>query len=141
MKLNKTHQSFPLALSVGSFLDAMDSSWHRNRSPKGFDSKEQPQFTDCNISENCESFELKFLLPGFEKEDVSVTMKDSEITVNASLRDSENNSIFGKKEFCRVLEIPESCEKRKVRAKLDKGILHLVLPKRKAVKPIEIKIN
>ena len=62
-------------------------------------------------------------------------------TVNASSEDSENNSMFGKREFCRVVEIPESCEKRKVRAKLDKGILHLVLPKRKADKPIEVKIN
>ena len=141
MKLNKTHQSFPLALTVGSFLDAMDSNWHRNRSPKGFDSQEQGQLADCNISESSESFELNFLLPGFEKKDVSVTMKDSEITVNASSEDSENNSFFGKKEFCRVVEIPESCEKRKVRAKLDKGILHLVLPKRKADKPIEVKIN
>ena len=97
MKLNKTHQSFPLALTVGSFLDAMDSNWHRNRSPKGFDSQEQAQLADCNISENSESFELNFLLPGFEKKDVSVTMRDSEITVNASPRDSENNSFFRKK--------------------------------------------
>ena len=39
MKLNKTHQSFPLALTVGSFLDAIDSNWRRNRARKLYCSK------------------------------------------------------------------------------------------------------
>ena len=120
MKINKTYQSYPFALTVGSLLNAMDSKWQRDQTPKDFDSSDPEQFSDFRVSENGESYEVKYLLPGFGKNDVSVTMKDSEITVKASIEDSKHDLAFGKKNYSRVLEIPESCDKGKVTAKLDK---------------------
>ena len=141
MKINKTYQSYPFALTVGSLLNAMDSKWQRDQNPKDFDTSGPEQFSDFRVSESDESYEVKFLLPGFGKNDVSVTLKDSEITVKASIEGSKHDLAFGRKDYSRVLEIPESCDKGKVTAKLDNGILRVVLPKRKAVKPIEVKIS
>ena len=140
MKINKTYQAYPFALTVGSLLNAMDSKWQRDQNPKDFDKSGPEQFSDFRVSESGESYEVKYLLPGFGKNDVSVTLKDSEITVKASIEDSKHDLAFGRKDYSRVLEIPESCDKGKVTAKLDNGILRVVLPKRKAVKPIEVKI-
>ena len=141
MKINKTYQTYPFALTVGSLLNAMDSKWQRGSNPKDFAMTGPEQFSDFIVSESGESYEVKYLLPGFGKKDVSVTLKDSEITVQASIEDSKHDLAFGKKNYSRVLEIPESCDKSKVTAKLDNGILRVVLPKRKAVKPIEVKIG
>ena len=68
------------------------------------------------VSECDESYEVNFLLPGFTKNEVSVTLKDSEITVEASIEDSEHAPAFGRKDYFRVLEIPESCDNGKVSA-------------------------
>jgi len=141
MKINKTYQSYPFALTVGSLLNAMDSKWQRDQNPKDFDTSGPEQYSDFRVSESDESYEVKYLLPGFGKNDVSVTLKDSEITVKASIEGSKHDLAFGRKDYSRVLEIPESCDKGKVTAKLDNGILRVVLPKRKAVKPIEVKIS
>ena len=141
MKINKTYQTYPFALTVGSLLNAMDSKWQRDSNPKDFAMTGPEQNSDFRVSESGESYEVKYLLPGFAKNDVSVTLKDSEITVQASIEASKHDSAFGTNDYSRVLEIPESCDKSKVTAKLDKGILRVVLPKRKAVKPIEVKIG
>lgn len=141
MKINKTYQTYPFALTVGSLLNAMDSTWQRDQNPKDFDKAGPEQFSDFRVSESGESYEVKYLLPGFGKNDISVTLKDSEITVQASIEDSKQDPAFGTKDYSRVLEIPESCDKSKITAKLDNGILRVVLPKHKAVKPIEVKIG
>ena len=141
MKINKTYQTYPFALTVGSLLNAMDSKWNRDQNPKGFDLIGQERLSDFSVSELDESYEVNFLLPGFTKNEVSVTLKDSEITVEATIEDSGHAPAFGRKDYFRVLEIPESCDKSKVTAKLDNGILKVLLPKLKEVKPIKLKIR
>ena len=141
MKINKTYQTYPFALTVGSLLNAMDSKWNRDQNSKDFNLIGQERLSDFSVSECDESYEVNFLLPGFTKNEVSVTLKDSEITVEASIEDSEHAPAFGRKDYFRVLEIPESCDNGKVSKKLENGILKVVLPKRKELKPIEVKIR
>lgn len=126
---------------MGSLLNAMDSKCQRDQNSKGFEPSSLEQFSDFRVTESDELYEVSFLLPGFDKNDVSVALEDSEITVKASIDDSKPALAFGRKDYSRILEIPESCEKGKVTAKLDNGILKVVLPKRKPAKATEIKIS
>jgi HSP20 family protein len=141
MKINKTYQTYPFALTVGSLLNVMDSKWQREQFPNKLEETTQEQFSDFRVSEMEDSYEVKYLLPGFDKNNVTVTLEDSEIRVKASIDETKDDLSFGSKDYSRVLKIPESCEPAKIKAKLDNGILSVVLPKRKAVKPIEIKIS
>ena len=141
MKINKTYQTYPFALTVGSLLNVMDSKWQREQFPNKLEETNQDQFSDFRVSEMEDSYEVKYLLPGFDKKNVTVTLEDSEIRVKASIDETKDDLSFGSKDYSRVLKIPESCEQAKIKAKLDNGILSVVLPKRKAVKPIEIKIS
>jgi HSP20 family molecular chaperone IbpA len=141
MKINKTYQTYPFALTVGSLLNVMDSKWQREQFPNKLEETNQNQFSDFRVSEMEDSYEVKYLLPGFDKNNVTVTLEDSEIRVKASIDETKDDVSFGSKDYSRVLKIPESCEQAKIKAKLDNGILSVVLPKRKAVKPIEIKIS
>ena len=141
MKINKTYQTYPFALTVGSLLNVMDSKWQREQFPNKLEETTQEQFSDFRVSEMEDSYEVKYLLPGFDKNNVTVTLEDSEIRVKASIDETKDDLSFGSKDYSRVLKIPESCEQAKIKAKLDNGILSVVLPKRKAVKPIEIKIS
>ena len=141
MKINKTYQTYPFALTVGSLLNVMDSKWQREQFPNRLEETTQEQFSDFRVSEMEDSYEVKYLLPGFDKNNVTVTLEDSEIRVKASIDETKDDLSFGSKDYSRVLKIPESCEQAKIKAKLDNGILSVVLPKRKAVKPIEIKIS
>ena len=141
MKINKTYQTYPFALTVGSFLNAIDSKWQRDQYSNSLEETNHDKFSDFRVSEMEDSYEVKYLLPGFDKNNVTVTLEDSEIRVKASIEESKGDPTFGSKDYSRVLKIPESCEQAKIKAKLDNGILSVVLPKRKAVKPIAIKIS
>ena len=141
MNINKTYQTYPFALTFGSLLNEMGSKWKRDQNPNDYDSFNREGFSDFKVTEQDESYEVHYLLPGFRKNDVSVTLKDSEITVQASSGESEHDLVFGRKDYVRVLEIPQFCDKGKVTAKLDNGVLKVVLPKRKEDKPVEIKIR
>ena len=85
MNINKTYQTYPFALTVGSLLNEMGSKWKRDQNPNDYDSFNREGLSDFKVSEQDESYEVHYLLPGFRKNDVSVTLKDSEITVQASI--------------------------------------------------------
>ena len=61
LEINKTYQTYPFALTVGSLLNAMDSKWNRDQNPKGFDHWWE-QLSDFSVSELDESYEVNFLL-------------------------------------------------------------------------------
>ena len=68
-------------------------------------------------------------------------MEGSKLTVSASCGEAESEEGFGKKPFVHSIEVPESCEKDKVTAKLESGILKVVLPKSKKPKAVQVKIG
>ena len=92
------------------------------------------------VSECDESYEVNFFCRDSQKE-VSVTLKDSEITVEASIEESEHAPAFGRKDYFRVLEIPRILRQRQVSCQTRKWHFKVVLPKPKELKPIEVKIR
>ena len=99
--------------------------------------------------ENEDSFEIHFAVPGLNKEDFNIELKDNYLTVSGerkftnekkdkNFRSIETN--FGS--FSRSFSLPDNVDSTKVNAKYDKGILELSIPKdeKKALKQT-IKVN
>jgi len=137
MKINK---NYPLSLAVDSFLRAMDGT----RQPSWVFSEEPVQSVrpaNYRVLEQEDLYEVKFLLPGFSRKEISVSLEGSNLTVSASCGETESEEGFGKKPFTHSIEVPDSCEKEKVTAKLESGILKVVLPKSKKPKAVQVKIS
>lgn len=100
-----------------------------------------------NISETEKQFELSFALPGMEKSEVKVELKDNQLTVSGEKKmvKEENTkyhrveNLYGK--FSRSFTLPENVDGNNITAEFKNGILNVVLPKAEvpAPKTIEIK--
>ena len=138
MKLNK---NYPLSIAVDSFLRAMD----RKSQPTDWFFQDEPvqpgNRPDYRVLEKDDVYEVTFLLPGFDRKEISVSLEGAILSVSASCEESDCNDGFGKNSFSHAIEVPETCEKEKVTAKLESGILKVVLPKRKKPKAIQVKIG
>ena len=138
MKINK---NYPLSLAVDSFLRAINGT----RQPSEWFFSEEPvqsaRAANYRVLEQEDLYEIKFLLPGFSRKEISVSLEGSNLTVSASCGEMESEEAFGKKPFNHSIEVPDSCEKGKVTAKLESGILKVVLPKSKKSKAVQVKIG
>jgi len=138
MKINK---NYPLSLAVDSFLKAMD----RNSQPTDWFFQDEP-VQSCNrpdyrVLEKDDVYEVTFLLPGFDRKEISVSLEGAILSVTGSCGEEDCKEGFVKNPFSHAIEVPESCEKEKVTAKLESGILKVVLPKLKKPKAVQIKIG
>lgn len=89
-----------------------------------------------DIIENENSYELQLAVPGLNKEDFNIEVKDNFLTVSGERKFSEEkkdrnyHSIetqFGA--FSRSFSLPENVNTSKINAKYTNGILELVIPK------------
>ena len=137
MKINK---NYPFTHAFDSFLKAVD----RECQPIDWlfpeDPVESVNSPDYKVFEKEEVYEVRFLLPGFDRKELAVSLQGSNLTVSASCEETDSSAGFGKSSFSHTIEVPDSCEKEKVTAKLESGILKVVLPKRKKPKAVQVKI-
>lgn len=96
-----------------------------------------------DVVENEQAFEIHFAVPGLNKEDFNIELKDNYLTVSGERKfsnekkDKNYHAIetnYGS--FSRAFSLPENVDATKINAKYDKGILELTLPKdeKKALK-------
>ncbi len=102
-----------------------------------------------DVLENEQAFEIHFAVPGLNKEDFNIELKDNYLTVSGERKfsnekkDKNYHSIetsYGS--FSRAFSLPENVDASKINAKYDKGILELTIPKdeKKTLKQ-SIKVN
>jgi HSP20 family protein len=102
-----------------------------------------------DVLENEQAFEIHFAVPGLNKEDFNIELKDNYLTVSGERKlsnekkDKNYHSIetsYGS--FSRAFSLPENVDASKINAKYDKGILELTIPKdeKKTLKQT-IKVN
>jgi HSP20 family protein len=102
-----------------------------------------------DIVENENAYELHVAVPGMNKEDFQIEMKDNFLTVSgerkfsSEKKDANWHSIetqFGA--FSRSFSLPENVDASKITAKYNNGILEVAIPKdeKKALKAT-IKVN
>lgn len=107
-----------------------------------------PLFTPyTDILEKEEGFYIVMDLPGVNKEDLELNLKDNELEVRAKSHvekpeKSKNIHVeFVDGEFKRQFTLSETVDKDKIKASLKNGVLKLFLPKAEEAKPRKIEIT
>ncbi len=110
---------------------------------------ENADFTPrVDIRETNDNVRLVFELPGMEKKDIKVVVKDNVLTVSGERKVSTDDSEvrFVRSEifvgsFTRSFTLPETIDAEKISADYRNGLLEITLAKKEAVKPKEIEVN
>lgn len=101
-----------------------------------------------DIYETDESIVVKAEIPGVEKGDVKIEVKDNELLLKGEKRvekdvKDENyhriERVYGS--FQRSFSLPQNVDKDKIKASFKNGVLEIKLPKKEEAKPKEIKIE
>ena len=104
-----------------------------------------------NIREDEKAFYLELAIPGINKNDVKIELKDDMLTISAEQKEEkeEKNEGYSRKEFsyssfCRSFYLPEDTDAEKINASYRDGILGIEIPKKeeeKKIKSREVKIS
>lgn len=105
-------------------------------------------FPPINIFEETDALFLKAELPGFQAEDLKISIEGDTLTLQGTRKKSsdDENVSYHRQEiktgnFSRAIALPARIDMDKISAKLSKGILTLTLYKADVVQPKQIKIN
>jgi HSP20 family protein len=85
-------------------------------------------------------------IPGYKKEEITVTLEDGMLQISAERMPQERSGSLHLNErrylrYFRAFSMPTAVEDETVKASFENGILHLTLPKRPEVKPRRIQVN
>jgi HSP20 family protein len=101
-----------------------------------------------DIHENTDSFVVKADLPGVNKEDIQIDLKDSTLTLRGEKKFeskvSKDNYIKVERShgtFVRTFTLPENVDADKIKAIYKDGVLELIIPKREEAKAKQIKVE
>lgn len=101
-----------------------------------------------DLMEADDHYRMRVDLPGIEKNDVSITVEDSRLTIRGERKDESRNEqenvvrmerTFGT--FYRSLRLPKSVNENKIKATFTDGVLSVEIPKTEKSKPKKIKIS
>jgi HSP20 family protein len=111
----------------------------------------EQKMPSVNITETEKEFQIELAAPGLERKDFKVVAEHGMLTISSEKEEerSEEEKNYTRKEysynsFSRSFTLPENCMEDQISAKYDKGILHIVLPKKEVTvtKPVkEIKVS
>ncbi len=101
-----------------------------------------------DIKDKGDAFELGIALPGYQKEDMTVELKDGYLTVNAEHKENkeekDKNGTYIRRErytgHCsRSFYVGEDVKQEDIKAKYENGVLTLDIPKQPEKPPVEEK--
>lgn len=89
-----------------------------------------------DLRETEKSYELIANLPGIKKEDIKISVQKNQLVIEAKNADEpmEKESIVHRKEryngcYQRSIYLPDNVETEQIQAKMENGVLTLILPK------------
>ena len=101
-----------------------------------------------NIQDSKDNVSIVFELPGMEKKEIKVVVKDHSLTVSGERKfeheEKENGHIRSEirtGSFSRTFTLPEYVNEEEIEADYRNGMLEIKLPKVEEVKPKEIDVN
>jgi len=101
-----------------------------------------------NARELEKSYELSFSLPGFKKEDMTISVKNNMLTLKAEMAEvkEDESTTYLVREIARgtyerIIDLPENVNTDKISAEYKNGILTLGIPKVKEALPKEIAVT
>ena len=101
-----------------------------------------------DIFEEENRYELTADLPGIQKEDVKVEVRDNVLTLRGEKKMEEERKdknyrlserYYG--EFTRTFTLPENVDRNAIDAEYKDGVLHLSIPKTEKAKPKQIEVK
>ena len=134
----------PVLFGENLFDDFFDDSFERelramNRNP--LYGKHGRNLMKTDVRENGDNYELAIDLPGFDKDEIQVDLKDGTLTVSASKGldkdEQDKNGKYIRREryagsMSRSFYVGEGVTEEDIKAKYEDGILRLVVPKKDA---------
>ena len=121
---------------VGFIDDAFDALFR----PLFYDEKLDAMKTD--IKETPTAYELEVEMPGFEKEDINISVENGYMTISAEKKEQAEDKGEGhryvRKErsvSCQRSYYIGDTEEDTIKAKYDKGVLSVTVPKKEEKKP------
>ena len=101
--------------------------------------------TSASVTEIADGYMLEIEMPGVKKDGLEISVENNELTVigRRSLPAMEGTLIHREsrpENFRRMFEIDPSIDANKISAKIDQGLVMLILPKAEHVKPRKITV-
>lgn len=145
MNLVRRNQMFPLP-AFQPIQQAMNSIFGRDVD-RVFDTYEGLGIwtPPVEIYEASDNVVLVAELPGFEKDEVDISIQDNQLTLSGERKAPEGRDYhrserwYGR--FERSLALPNSVDPDGVKARLQNGILTVTLPKREEARPRQIPVT
>ncbi len=101
-----------------------------------------------NIVENEDNYTLTAEVPGMKEKDINLEIADGRMTLKGLAEESQETEEkpyrmreYSRRSFERSFRIGEGIDEENVSAKLDSGILTVVLPKKEEAKPKKVKVE
>lgn len=99
-----------------------------------------------DITEEDDHITVEAELPGFKRDEISVTMEQGVLTIDAErkVEEKKGHPQLNERRWTRVtrsFRLGQAVDEGKVDAKLEDGVLTLTLPKREEVKPRRIEVK
>lgn len=100
------------------------------------------------VKETTEAFMIKADVPGVEEKHLDIAVHDGVLTVSGhreaeERKEGETFALYERQygSFSRSFSLPDIADSEKIDAKLDKGVLMLVVPKKAQAQPRKISIK
>ncbi len=101
-----------------------------------------------NIIENEDNYTLTTEVPGMNEKDINLEIKDGRMTLKGHVEESQEKEQdhyrmreFSRRSFERSFTIGEGIDQDNISAKLDSGVLRVVLPKKEEAKPKTVTVE
>lgn len=100
-----------------------------------------------NIIENEKDYSIQISVPGFKKDDINIELNGDVLTISSEFEDKkeEDNDNYCRREFIkssfsRSFSVPDNADIENIDAKMEDGILNVIVPKKEEEKK-ENKLN
>jgi HSP20 family protein len=101
---------------------------------------------DVDIFETDMDLVIEAEVPGISKENLKLNIEDDILTLEGEKKSENKDEEYLYKEskegrFSQSFSLPENADKDKIKAKFGNGVLRIIIPKVKVLKPKEVTIN
>jgi len=129
-----------------SFMKRFESMF--SNIDKGFDIKNNVREPLVDINETKNEIKVIVELPGINKEDMDLRVKDNNLIIKAIIKktntENKENVLYQERsyqQYYRVVPLPEYANTKKINAKYNNGILEITMPKIKTNDSDKIEIK
>lgn len=139
MLLTKTNGNTPSVRSIFNDLFDMDNFFSSNIVNREI----MPNVPAVNVKEDENEFQVQVAAPGFEKQDLNISLENEVLTISAEKKDEkdEESENFKRREFnytsfARTFKLPTTVKEEEIKAEYKDGILTLNIPKKEESKKL-----